>query len=143
MRLTSFTDFGLRALMRIASAPGRAFSTFEIAEEFGISRHHLTKVMATLANASLILTKRGSGGGAMLARPANEIGLGGVVRLLEADQALVECFRADGGACVITPDCRLRHALAGANEAFLAHLDGLTLADCALAPKPTMTEQSQ
>ncbi len=135
MRLTAFTDFGLRALMRIASEPERAFSTAEIADEFGISRHHLTKTMAALANAGFLTTRRGAGGGAMLARPAAQIGLGEVVRVLERDQPLVECFRVDGGACVITPQCRLKTFLFAAEAAFLDRLDHFTLADCALDPR--------
>jgi Iron-dependent Transcriptional regulator len=58
MRLTSFTDFGLRALMRMASAPDRAFSTAELAAEFALSRNHLTKIMAALAQAGIVTTRR-------------------------------------------------------------------------------------
>ena len=61
--------------------------------------------------------------------------VGAVVRRLEAPQPLVECFRDDGGACVLTPRCALRHRLARAHEAFLAELDRTTLADC-LYPSP-------
>lgn len=136
MRLTSFTDFGLRALMRMASAPDRAFSTTEIADEFGISRNHLNKVIQRLARHGIVSTRRGAGGGAMLARPAGEIGLGDVVRLLEQDQALVECF-SPNGACCVTPVCRLKGKLYAAERAFLTELDGSTLADIALpAPAP-------
>ena len=111
MRLTSFTDFGLRALMRMASEPSRAFSTADLADEFALSRHHLTKIIATLAQAGIVATRRGGGGGAVLARPANQIRLGEVVRLLEAGQPLVECFQATGGACTVTGCCRLKARL--------------------------------
>lgn len=131
MRLTSFTDFGLRALMRMASAPERALSTSEIADEFGISRNHLNKVVQRLALHGFVVTRRGAGGGAMLARPASEIGLGDLVRLLERDQALVECFAQDG-ACSVTPVCRLKGKLFAAEAAFMAELDRSTLADIAL-----------
>lgn len=134
MRLTSFTDYGLRALMRMASAPDRAFSTAEIADEFGISRNHLNKIIQRLARHGIVATRRGTGGGAMLARPAAEIVLGDVVRLLEQDQSLVECFAA-GGACAVTPVCRLKGKLHAAEVAFLAELDRSTLADIAL-PSP-------
>ncbi|MBI1173499.1 Rrf2 family transcriptional regulator [bacterium] len=134
MRLTSFTDFGLRALMRLASAPERAFSTAELAEEFGLSRHHLTKIMATLAQAGVVSTRRGGGGGAMLARPADQIGLGDIVRLLETGQPLVECFHSTGGSCSLTGGCRLKTRLRAAENAFLAELDRSTLADVALPP---------
>lgn len=134
MRLTSFTDFGLRALMRMASDPDRAFSTADLAEEFALSRHHLTKIMAALAQAGIVSTRRGGGGGAMLARPAGRIGLGEVVRVLEAGQPLVECFAASGGDCTITGCCRLKSRLRSAEAAFLADLDRSTLADMALPP---------
>lgn len=138
MRLTSFTDYGLRALMRMASVPERAFSTAEIADEFGISRNHLNKVVQRLARHGFVATRRGAGGGAMLARPASEIGLGDLVRLLEQDQALVECFSPDG-ACCVTPVCRLKGKLYAAEAAFLAELDRSTLADVALpAPAPAV-----
>lgn len=131
MQLTAFTDFALRALMRLAGEPERAFTTEEIAEEFGISRHHLTKVVASLAAAGFVATRRGAGGGMRLARPAETITIGEIVRLLEARFPLVECFRADGGSCLLTPHCRLKARLAAAREAFLCELDAASLADCA------------
>ncbi len=60
MHLTTFTDFGLRMLMRMASAPERAFSTAELANEFDLSRHHLSKIMQRLSQGGLILTRRQS-----------------------------------------------------------------------------------
>jgi Rrf2 family nitric oxide-sensitive transcriptional repressor len=131
MRLTSFTDFALRALMRLAGEPTRSFATNEIATEFGISRNHLAKVVRDLADGGFILTQRGAGGGFSLARPPQSITIGEVVRALEARHALVECFRDDGGSCVLTPRCRLKMRLAAAREAFMRELDATTLAECA------------
>ncbi|MBS0540529.1 MAG: Rrf2 family transcriptional regulator [Proteobacteria bacterium] len=136
MRLTAFTDFGLRALMRLAAEPERSFTSDEIAGEFAISRHHLIKVVRGLADAGYVQTQRGAGGGFRLARPPEAIRLGEVVRDLEQDQPMVECFRADGGACVLTPACRLRKRLSAAREAFLASLDATTLAECAWPTPP-------
>lgn len=135
MRLTSFTDFALRALMRMAAEPNRGFTTDEIAREFAISRHHLTKVVRDLARAGFVVTQRGGGGGLRLARPPGDIRVGAVVRALECCEALVECFRPDGGVCRMTAGCVLRGRLAGAREAFLRHLDATTLAECAWAPE--------
>jgi Rrf2 family nitric oxide-sensitive transcriptional repressor len=136
MRLTQFTDFGLRALMRLAADTHRSFSTADIAAEFGISRNHLTKVIRDLAEAGFVQTQRGAGGGFRLARPPEDITLGEVVRRLEQRQALVECFADDGGCCVLTPRCRLKGKLAKAREAFLRELDETTLAECAYPPVP-------
>ena len=137
MRLTAFTDFGLRALMRLASTPERVFTTEEIAQEFRISRDHLIKIVRDLAAAGLVRTQRGAKGGFSLAKPAAEITIGDVVRRLENRHALVECFRSDGGDCILTPGCRLKRHLAAAEEAFLRELDGTTLAECALPPRAT------
>jgi Rrf2 family transcriptional regulator, nitric oxide-sensitive transcriptional repressor len=129
MRLTSFTDYGLRVLMRLASATDQVLTTEQIATEFSISRNHLTKVVQDLVRCGYVTAQRGKGGGLRLAMPTTEIRLGDVTRQLEQDIALVECFRTDGGACVLTPDCRLRHHLKRAHEAFLGQLDQATLAD--------------
>ncbi len=144
MRLTSFTDFGLRMLMRMAADPSRANSTTaELAEALGLSRNHLAKIIQHLARAGLIETRRGGGGGAVLARPASEIRLGQVIRLLEEGQPLVECFGADGGACSIDTRCRLKARLRSAEAAFLTDLDRSTLADIALPPLPKNLVVSQ
>lgn len=132
MRLTSFTDYGLRMLMRLASAPGQAFSTADLAQEFGLSRNHLTKIMQQLAHGGIVETRRGGGGGAILRRPPAEIRLGDVVRLLEQGQVLVECFGADSSACTIDGCCRLKARLRRAELRFLEDLNQSTLADIAL-----------
>jgi Rrf2 family nitric oxide-sensitive transcriptional repressor len=102
----------------------------------GISRNHLAKIVRNLADSGFITTQRGARGGFALARPPQAITLGEVVRALENDQALVECFREDGGACVLTPRCRLKGRLAAAREAFLRELDATTLAECAYPARP-------
>ena len=128
MRLNAFTDYGFRVLMR------------DLSDEFGISRHHLTKVIATMAHAGFVATRRGHGGGIRLARPAQSISLGEVVRVMEQNTALVECFRADGGHCTLSPGCLLCGHLSAARQVFLEYLDRTTIADCAysvaLGPAP-------
>ncbi|MGV6806053.1 MAG: RrF2 family transcriptional regulator [Ruegeria sp.] len=134
MRLTSFTDFGLRILMRMAGTPERAFSTAELAKEFKVSRAHLAKVISALANGGYLKTRRGGGGGAVLAHRPEDIRLGDVVQLLEAGQAIVECFSADGSACTLTPNCLLKERLRQAEATFLEDLNRSTLADCIYRP---------
>ena len=137
MRLSSFTDYGLRMLMRMASEPERVFSTAELAREFGLSRNHLAKIMQKLAGGGIVETRRGGGGGAVLAQPADQIRLGTVLRLLEAGQILVECFATGGNACTIDGRCRLKARLHAAEARFFDDLDRSTLADIALTPTLT------
>ncbi|QYX57207.1 Rrf2 family transcriptional regulator [Roseovarius sp. SCSIO 43702] len=131
MRLASFTDYGLRVLMRLAGAPDESISTGQIAEEFEISQHHLAKVVRELGRGGFVSSQRGRRGGLKLSRPPQTITLGEVVRHLEQRFAIVECFREDGGSCVLKPLCRLKPRLAAAREAFMSELDRSTVADCA------------
>lgn len=134
MRLTSFTDFGLRALILLAQQEHGVISSAAIADTLGVSRHHIAKILQELTSAGFIRSVRGAHGGVALARAPADIGLGAVIRRLEADQPMVECFREDGGNCLLMPACRLRQILAGAQEVFYRELDKFTLADC-LSPK--------
>ena len=130
MRLLTSTDFALRVLMRLSAEPDAHLSTDTLARELVISRNHLHKIVQFLTEAGLVRTIRGAHGGVMLARPASEIKVGEVIRSREQDQALVECFRRDAGACALLPRCRLRGMLDDAKNAFYQHLDRYTLADC-------------
>lgn len=134
MRLLTSTDFALRVLMRLAATPGVHVSTDTLARELVISRNHLHKIVQYLTEAGLVRTIRGAHGGVMLARPASEIKIGKVIRDHEQDQALVECFRAGGGACTLLPRCRLRGMLDAAKNIFYRHLDQYTLAECLAGP---------
>jgi Rrf2 family nitric oxide-sensitive transcriptional repressor len=137
VRLLASTDFALRVLIRLGADPGRQRSTEALATEIGVPRNHVQKIVQDLADAGLVRTQRGVRGGVLLARPPAEISLGYLVRRLERGQSMVECFRPDGGACCLTPDCRLRGILWRAREALLAVLDAATLADC-LGPQPAI-----
>ncbi len=130
MRLLTSTDFALRVLMRLAATPDAHVSTDALARQLVISRNHLHKIVQYLTEAGLVRTIRGARGGVMLARPASEIKVGEVIRDHEQDQALVECFRADGGACTLLPRCRLRGMLDAAKDVFYRYLDQYTLAEC-------------
>lgn len=109
---------------------GEAVSTInEIAERYAISKNHLMKVVHKLGALGYLETVRGKGGGIRLAKPADQINIGEVVRHTEDDMALVDCLHPSGGTCCIRPDCRLRRALQEALDAFMSVLDGYTLAD--------------
>ncbi|SMF76051.1 transcriptional regulator, BadM/Rrf2 family [Tistlia consotensis] len=134
MQLTRHSDYALRLLMRLALAPDEVVTIQEIAEAYGISRNHLMKIALELGRHGFIETLRGRGGGLRLGKAPSEIRLGAVVRATEDSFALVECFDADHNRCVITGACRLRGALREALQAFLAVLDGYTLADLVARP---------
>ena len=130
MRLTSFSDFGLRALLVLAGSERETWSSVELATKLDISRDHLIKVLQRLAAGGYVQTTRGAGGGVKLARRATAIRIGEVLQWLEDDAPLTECFRDDGGHCLLTGFCALRPKLERARRAFYAALNDTTLADC-------------
>ena len=133
MRLTTFSDYSLRVLIYLGMQPEGLATIDEIAAAYGISRNHLMKVVHHLARHGYVETVRGKHGGMRLAHRPQSIRVGDVLRTTEDSLALVECFEASGSRCCIAPACVLKGALARALDAFLAVLDGYTLADL-LAP---------
>jgi Rrf2 family transcriptional regulator, nitric oxide-sensitive transcriptional repressor len=129
MRLTTFTDYCVRALMFVALKGDELSTIDEIAERYGISRNHLVMVVFRLSQLGYLNTLRGKGGGIRLASDPAKINLGKLIRKTEEDFSLVECFREQECLCVIEPACVLKKALRAALAAFFEVLDGYTLAD--------------
>ena len=135
MRIQTYTDYALRVLIHAAAKHPKLVTIQEVANAFRISRNHLMKITNELANAGYLATTRGRGGGFTLARPANAIRIGEVVRFAEQGSPLVECFDPVNNHCVITPACRLKTYLGDAQESFYAVLDGYTVADLFASPR--------
>jgi Rrf2 family transcriptional regulator, nitric oxide-sensitive transcriptional repressor len=139
MRLTSFSDYTLRVLLYLALNQGRLATIQAIADSYGISDNHLKKVVHHLAKTRVIESVRGKGGGIRLARPADSIHLGGVIRSAEGDVPVVECLGADN-RCLISRNCALAGIMTGAIEHLYAYLDRYTLADLATHPAPLVKQ---
>lgn len=129
MRLNLATDYGLRVLMYLLARPDERARVEAMAETFAVSSHHLTKVVQRLSRAGFVTTHRGRSGGIVLERAPEEINLGDVIRALEADFALVECFLEEGNSCCLSPACRLRGVIGEALDAFMGTFSKYTLAD--------------
>lgn len=128
MRLSLQTDYALRTLMFLAVKDGH-HSIAAIASAYGISKNHLMKVAQRLTAEGFVESVRGRSGGLRLAHAPHELNVGAVVRIMEDTRTFVECFNPLTNSCVVTPACNLRHALAGALEAFARHLDQFSIAD--------------
>ncbi|MGB0506319.1 MAG: RrF2 family transcriptional regulator [Pikeienuella sp.] len=128
MQLTKFSDYALRILIHLAATEDGVLSARDIAQRQGLSTHHLAKIGQWLAAEGYVTATRGRGGGMRLAQATNEISLGALLRRSEVGAPLVECHGADS-KCVFSNTCGLSGILGGAQEAFFAHLDGVTLSD--------------
>lgn len=129
MQLTIFTDYGLRSLMYLAAHQDRLCTVREIADSYGISRNHLVKVIHRLVQEDYVTSSKGKGGGLTLAVNPADLKLGDVVKKLEPNMFLVECFNIQGNTCKVTSSCEMKHYLRDAAMAFIASLNNHTIAD--------------
>lgn len=128
MRLSVQTDFALRVLIYLGVNTENRVRVQDIADAYGISHHHLTKIVQQLQRSGYLRTHRGKGGGIELAQPVSGINIGRVVREFESSMHLVECF-SPGNQCIITSVCKLKHVFADAYEAFIKTLEDHQLSD--------------
>lgn len=136
MRLTLYTDYSLRVLLYLSSHDDQIVTITELADFYRISRNHLVKVVHELGLSGYILTSRGKRGGIRLARPADQIVIGEVVRKTEPDFDLLECLNPATDHCVITNACKLKSVLRSARDNFLGEMDKYTLADLTTGAVP-------
>ncbi len=137
MYITRYTDYSLRVLMYLALKGEEQSTIREIADSYNISKNHLMKVVHALSLKGYVIAQRGKNGGLRLSGHAKDINIGKLIRDIEKDSALVECFNG-GTGCILTPACQLKTVLAIALEAFFKTLDKYSLAD--LAPKSHQPE---
>ena len=138
MHLTTQTDYGLRTLMYLTAVKSRA-TVGEIADLFGISVHHVAKVVNQLSRFGFARTIRGIGGGIELAQSPDSIRVGDVIEKFEGGLHLLECVGRDN-VCVIEDCCRLKRVLAEAERIQRDYLNSVTLAE--IAPTRRQLQQA-
>lgn len=131
MRLTAYSNYALRALQLAALRSPDLVRVSDVVRVHGLARPHIVKIVHELGQAGLVETRRGRSGGFRLARPAGDIVVGDVIRLTEGPLDVVECFNPERNTCPLIGICKLSRALREATRAFMAVLDGLTIADIA------------
>lgn len=160
MRLTNYTDYALRSLIYLAVKPDpQALANIsDIADSYQISKSHLTKIIHQLGQLGYIDSMRGKNGGIRLACAPKDINLGVLIKQIEPDFDLVQCFAStvahhksnqknDATAkelpltfieesknnpaqgCIISPVCQLKAVFFEALTAFINVLERYTLAD--------------
>jgi Rrf2 family nitric oxide-sensitive transcriptional repressor len=129
MQLTLHSEYALRVLLYLGAREGNPSSTREISTAYRISKHHLVRVVQTLAEHGYLSVTPGRGGGIALARHPGSIRLGDVVRDAEPRMRLAECFDRASNHCVLTPVCTLKPVLDEALAALFAALNRYTLQD--------------
>jgi len=140
MRLQKSTQFALYAVLELAADPERQMSTADIAARYGISAHHLAKVMRRLVRAGLIQSVRGVGGGYRFSGNVRRVTLWDVMELFEPDFQEVE----DNEAAISTPISQaLDNVRAEIDDLTRATMQSITLKSLLkFAPKEPLRERS-
>lgn len=131
MKLTSYSNYAMRSLQLAAIKAPELVRIDDVARIHNLSRPHIMKIVHELGKAGYLETVRGRGGGFRLARPAEEIVVGDVIRITEGPLDVVECFNPAKNTCPLMGICVLSRKLKEATAAFMAVLDELTIADIA------------
>lgn len=136
MRLSKRGEYGLRAMIDLATwGEGNGVVQIkDIAERQNIPAKFLEQILLTLKNAGLLHSKMGIGGGYYLAKPAPDINLGQIVRILDGPLAPIRCvsqFAYEPCGCPDERTCGLRLAMLDVRNAIAKILDQTSLADVA------------
>ena len=131
MKISAQEEYGLRCLLQLARlGEGESLTLAQIAEREGISVANAGKLLWLLSKAGLVQSMRGTRGGYMLARPASEVRLSDVIKVLDTDAVQEHCKSYTGvlDVCVHTGDCGIRPVIVGLHEIVQNALSGVTLA---------------
>ncbi|HEX8119549.1 MAG TPA: Rrf2 family transcriptional regulator, partial [Pyrinomonadaceae bacterium] len=131
MKVSAQEEYGLRCLLQLARlGAGEALTLGQIAEREGISQANAGKVLWLLNKAGLVNSNRGTKGGYQLARPAAEIRLSEIIKVLDEGEVDGHCKTYPGvlDSCVHTGDCGIRSVIVNVHEAVERALSAITLA---------------
>lgn len=132
MKVSSQEEYGLRCLLQLARlSDGDSLTLGQIAAREGISVANAGKLMWILNKAGLVQSHRGTKGGYHLARPASEIRLNEIIKVLDEDEVAGHCKSYTGvlEVCVHTGDCGIRPVIVGIHEIVQTALAEVTLAN--------------
>jgi Rrf2 family protein len=144
LQISRKIDYGLRAMIYLAGRPpGERLSFREIARRIDVPEDFLAKILRTLADAGLVASWRGSGGGYGLGRPAESISFLDVIEAIEGPVRINVCLDGgeDGEACSVAPSCTMLSVWREGQERMLDVYRRSTLADLAAPlrhPLPTV-----
>jgi Rrf2 family protein len=131
MKVSAQEEYGLRCLLQLASlAQGETLTLPQVAEREGLSQANAGKLLWILNKAGLVASTRGTKGGYRLARPAKEIRLSEVIKVLDEDVLDGHCKSYTGvlDSCVHTGNCGIRPIIVGLHDVVEQALSNITLA---------------
>jgi Rrf2 family protein len=125
--LTKETDYAMRALISIADTPGRSSTALAVAATEKIPWLFLRRVLAKLAAARLLSSRKGRSGGFSLASRPEKISMADVIRIFQGEIELNQCL-VKGIPCCNRPTCPIRRRVKGVERMLRKELSAITIA---------------
>ena len=142
MKLSTRGRYGLRALIDLAvHESDGAVSAQSIAQRQNISESYLEQLIRKLKQDGLVDSVRGAGGGYCLAKPAEEISVGSVLRSLEGNLDAVECPAIEGNPCNGADACVTKFVWKRINDAISQAVDGIMISELAEESRALLEKQ--
>lgn len=126
--LNKDADYAIKALVKIAARDGDISSTSGLTGPLGLPRPHLRKILQVLARGGVLRSRRGKGGGFVLARPAAAIRLSDVISVFQGPVRIHDCVYKSR-LCPDVRTCPLRTTLDKLEAGLVAELEAVTVAD--------------
>jgi len=127
MRLNTKTDYCIRVLIYLQMNQGKV-RIQDIADNYNISKNHLSVAVNLLSELGYINTTPGPKGGIEFNQEAKNRSVGELVSQVELFE-IVECFDPESNSCILSPHCRLKGMLTRASSAFLGELKKFKIKD--------------
>lgn len=128
MKLSTKGKYGLRAMIDLAQySEQEAVSISSISHRQNISESYLEQLVAKLRKAGLVVSIRGAQGGYRLAKPAETISVGDVLRALEGNLKAVECSAHTDEGCEGADVCVAKYVWQRINESIARTVDEMML----------------
>lgn len=136
MLISSKGRYALRLMIYIAALGGSEgkIALREVADREKISLKYLEQLVRPLMQAGLLKSVRGKGGGYMLAKPAEDVRAGDILRAAEGTTSPVACDGIDN-SCARSDLCSTVRFWRGLDDVIESYVDGVTLAELAAVPE--------
>ena len=132
IRPSRLADYGVVLAGRMASQPAAWHNTLDLAAATHVPAPTVSKILAALARAGVLVSHRGAKGGYRLARAPREISAADLIAALDGPIALTVCIEHGDGVCDVQAFCPSRRGWQRINDAVRQALEDVTLADLAL-----------
>lgn len=137
IRLSKKIEYAILAVQYISRNPSRLISAKEISEKLNISFEFLSKTLQKLIQGGIVSSRQGAKGGYSLAKPATEVSVEDIIKAIDENTAIVECFEHAGGeSCGRTDECTLRSPIGKIQHEINTILRKTTIADLSRSGLP-------